>query len=98
MKDEKKVVTISLVPDLPVGTVFVFNGKKQKYEVVAYDSILDSLDCSECAFQWSNLENEKERSARYLKCASFRCSPGDRKDELSVKAVKVRSSRRGKEV
>ena len=99
MKDEKiveKVVTVSLVPDLPVGTVFVFEGKKQKYEVTPreYDIL-----CNGCVFQWDKLERDTPaRKNNYVKCASFRCHESDRKDGKNVKAVKVRSSRRGKEV
>lgn len=87
MKKEKKVVTLSPLPDLPVGTVFVFEGKKQKYVVTPRD---DDNFCGGCVFEWEKLERGY--------CTYFRCYSNKRKDGQSVKAVKVRSSRRGKEV
>ena len=96
MKKEKKVVTVYPIPDLPVGTLFVFAGKKQQYEVTPRE---DNINCCGCVFDWSKFERgSKERKDSCFKCTSFRCYGDDRKDGQDVKAVKVRSSRRGKEV
>lgn len=95
MTKEKKVVSIALVPDLPVGTVFVFDGKKQKYEVVPREM---TVPCGGCVFEWDRLPIGKKRTEYYHKCASFRCCGPDRKDGRNVKVVKVRSAKSGKEV
>ena len=84
-----KVVTIPILPELPVGTVFRFQGKKTRYRVVEVDS--DKVInhgysvCDDCAFQpeaWS-------RDFRY--CNSFICAGLDRKDRTYVRAERIAS-------
>ena len=84
-----KVVTIPILPELPVGTVFRFQGKKTRYRVVEVDA--DKVInhgysvCDNCAFQ----PEEWSRDFRY--CNSFICAGLDRKDRTYVRAERIAS-------
>lgn len=82
------VVTIPILPELPVGAVFQFQGKKTRYRVVEVDA--DKVInhgysvCDDCAFQ-SDAEVGK-----FTHCNSFICAGLDRKDRTYVRAERIK--------
>lgn len=88
-----KVVTVPILPELPVGAVFQFQGKKTRYRVVevSFDKVVGQgySVCDDCAFQCA----PKSRDFQY--CNSFVCSGLIRKDRTYVQAERI--APRGKE-
>ena len=87
-----KVVTVPIVPELPVGAVFQFCGKKTRYRVVEvdFDKYVNQgcSVCDGCAF----LSDAKV--GKFARCNSFICAGLDRKDRTYVRAERIAS--RGK--
>lgn len=87
-----KIVILPIVPELPVGAVFQFQGKKTRYRVVEVDA--DKVInhgysvCDDCAFQ------EDAEDGKFAHCNSFVCAGLDRKDRTYVRAERIAS--RGK--
>lgn len=84
-----KVVTVPILPELPVGAVFQFQGKKTRYRVVevSFDKVVGQgySVCDDCAFQ-SDAE-----ARRFVYCNSFVCSGLTRKDRTYVQAKRIAS-------
>lgn len=87
-----KVVTVPVLPELPVGAVFQFQGKKTRYRVVEvdYDKVVNHgySVCDDCAFQCV----PESRDFQY--CNSFVCSGLTRKDRTYVRAEILKGKRK----
>lgn len=80
-----KITTIKILPELPVGAEFKFNGSKERYKVVEVDpySVFGGCSvCDMCAF----LNTGRPRDPR---CNSFICAGLDRRDRTYVRAERV---------
>ena len=88
-----KVVTVPILPELPVGAVFQFHGQKTRYRVVEVDAdkVINNgwSVCDGCAFQCV------PKARDFQCCNSFVCSGLTRKDRTYVRAEKI-AVRRGK--
>ena len=85
-----KVVLVPILPELPVGAVFQFQGKKTRYRVVEvdFDRYVNQgySVCDDCAFQ----SNRSRRSGNFARCNSFICAGMDRKDRTYVRAERIK--------
>ena len=84
-----KVVTVPILPELPVGAVFQFRDKKTRYRVVEvnFDNVvnLGYSVCDDCAFQ------PEMETGKFAHCNSFICAGLDRKDRTYVRAERIAS-------
>ena len=87
-----KVVTVPVLPELPVGAVFQFQDRSTRYRVVEVDAdkVINNgwSVCDGCAFQCV----PKSRGFQY--CNSFVCSGLTRKDRTYVRAEYVEGKRK----
>lgn len=84
-----KVVTVPILPELPVGAVFQFQGEKTRYRVVevSFDKVVGQgySVCDDCEFQ-----PDRSRSGNFARCNSFICAGLDRKDRTYVRAERIK--------
>ncbi len=81
MKESKEnVAVVPLMADLPVGSKFRFEGRRDVYVVEKCDGA-GMADCNLCALY--------KRRNKTL-CASFSCAPSLRKDNFFVLVKKVK--------
>jgi len=84
-----KTITIKILPELPVGAIFKFEGKREKYKVVEVPELKVLTGDSRCdGCDLLSVDGDDRR------CQSFICAGLERVDRTYVRAESMKGKRK----